>query len=100
MVVVNREKLMHILLEPRITEKSTMVGDKYNQVVFKVADKATKPEIKQAVEFLFKVEVDSVRVASVKGKQKIYRNTRGRRSDWKKAYVKLKPGFEIDFMSV
>jgi large subunit ribosomal protein L23 len=99
MVVVSREKLMHILLEPRVTEKSTMVGDKYNQVVFKVAKKATKPEIKKAVEFLFKVEVDSVQVISVKGKQKTHRNARGRRSDWKKAYVKLKPGFEIDFMS-
>jgi large subunit ribosomal protein L23 len=97
---MNREKLMHVLLEPRITEKTTMVGDKHNQVVFKVANKATKPEIKQAVEFLFKVEVDSVRVASVKGKQKTYRNTKGSRSDWKKAYVKLKPGSEIDFMSV
>ena len=97
---MNQEKLMQVLLEPRITEKSTMVGDKYNQVVFKVANKATKPEIKQAVEFMFKVEVDSVRVTRVKGKQKIYRNMKGRRSDWKKAYVKLKPGFEIDFMSV
>lgn len=86
-------------MEPRITEKSTLVGDKYNQVVFKVAKKATKPEIKQAVEMLFKVEVDSVRVTTVKGKQKTYRYTRGRRSDWKKAYVKLKPGFEIDFMN-
>lgn len=93
------EKLMHVLLEPRITEKSTLMGDKYNQVVFKVAKKATKPEIKQAVEMLFKVEVDSIRVVSVPGKQKMYRNTTGRRSDWKKAYVKLKPGFEIDFMS-
>ena len=96
---MNREKLMHVLLEPRITEKSTLVGDKYNQVVFKVAKSASKPEIKQAVEVLFKVEVDSVRVTSVKGKQKTYRTTRGRRSDWKKAYVKLKPGFEIDFMN-
>ena len=97
---MNREKLMHVLLEPRITEKSTLVGDKYNQVVFKVAKKATKPEIKQAVEMLFKVEVDYVRVTNVKGKQKTYRSTSGRRSDWKKAYVKLKPGFEIDFMNV
>lgn len=95
---MNQEKLMHVLLEPRITEKSTLVGDKYNQFVFKVAKKATKLEIKQAVEMLFKVEVDSVRVVSVPGKLKTYRYTVGRRSDWKKAYVKLKPGFEIDFM--
>jgi len=95
---MNQEKLMKILLEPRITEKSTMVGDKYNQFVFKVAKNATKPLIKEAVEMLFKVEVDSVQINTVKGKQKTYRTTKGRRSDWKKAYVRLKPGFEIDFM--
>ena len=95
---MKEERLMQVLLEPRITEKSTLVGDKYNQFVFKVAKNATKPEIKKAVEMLFKVEVDSVRINTVKGKQKTYQATKGRRSDWKKAYVRLKPGFEIDFM--
>ena len=95
---MNKERLMKILLEPRVTEKSTLLGDKYNQFVFKVTIDASKPEIKHAVEMLFEVEVDSVRVNNVKGKRKMYRQTRGKRSDWKKAYVKLKPGFDIDFM--
>ncbi len=95
---MNKERLMKILLEPRITEKSTLVGDKYRQFVFKVVKDASKPEIKQAVELLFEVEVDSVQVCNVKGKVKSYRQTVGRRSDWKKAYVTLKPGFDIDFM--
>ena len=89
---------MQVLLEPRVTEKSTLVGDKFNQFVFKVRTDASKPEIKQAVELLFEVQVDSVQVTNVKGKSKRYRQSQGRRSDWKKAYVKLKPGFDIDFM--
>lgn len=95
---MNKERLMNVLLEPRITEKSTLLGDKYNQFVFKVAKSASKPEIKQAVELMFEVEVDSVQVSNVKGKSKSYKNTTGRRSNWKKACVKLKPGFNIDFM--
>ena len=97
---MNKERLMKILQEPRITEKSTLIGDKYKQFVFKVVKDADKHEIKQAVEFLFEVEVESVRTATIKGKQKRYQQAIGRRSDWKKAYVKLKPGFDIDFMSI
>ena len=97
---MNKERLMKILQEPRITEKSTLLGDKYKQFVFKVVKDANKNEIKQAVEFLFEVEVESVRTATIKGKQKRYQQALGRRSDWKKAYVKLKPGFDIDFMSI
>jgi large subunit ribosomal protein L23 len=89
---------MKILLEPRITEKSTLVGDKNRQFVFKVDRSASKPEIKQAVEKMFEVEVESVQVLNVKGKRKAFRQTLGRRPDWKKAYVKLKPGFDIDFV--
>jgi len=100
MAGMNKERLMNVLLEPRITEKSSLLGDKYNQFVFKVAKNASKPEIKQAVELMFEVEVDSVQVNNVKGKSKRYKNTSGRRSDWKKAYVKLKPGSNIDFMGV
>ena len=95
---MSKERIMKVLLEPRITEKSTILGDKYNQFVFKVMKDATKNEIKQAVEFLFEVEVDSVQTVNQKGKQKRYRQTLGKRADWKKAYVKLKPGFDIDFM--
>jgi len=95
---MNKEQLMKLILEPRITEKSTLLGDKYNQFVFKVATSATKPEIKKAVELLFEVEVESVKVTNVKGKSKRFSQIQGRRSDWKKAYVKLKSGFDIDYM--
>jgi len=97
---MNQERLMRILQEPRITEKSTNLGDKYRQFVFKVVKDATKPEIKRAVELMFDVKVESVRTVNSKGKTKQYRQTMGRRSDWKKAYVKLREGFDIDFMNV
>lgn len=96
---MNNEKLMTVLLEPRVTEKSTMVGEAYNQYVFKVAKDATKPEIKQAVELMFDgAEVESVQVTNVKGKKKMFARRPGQRVNWKKAYVRLKPGFDIDFM--
>ncbi len=96
---MNQEKLMTVLLEPRVTEKSTMVGEAYNQYVFKVAKDATKPEIKKAVELMFEgAEVESVQVTNVKGKRKTFARKPGQRVNWKKAYVKLKPGFDIDFM--
>ncbi len=96
---MNQEKLMTVLLEPRVTEKSTMVGEAYNQYVFKVAKDATKPEIKQAVELMFDgAEVLSVQVTNVKGKTKMFARRPGQRVNWKKAYVRLKPGFDIDFM--
>lgn len=92
------DELADILLEPRITEKSTMLGEQHKQFVFKVAQGARKPQIKQAVETMFSVQVDSVRVCNVHGKQKYFKQRAGRRPGWKKAYVKLKPGFDIDFM--
>tara|TARA_R110000782_G_scaffold202101_1_gene290720 strand:+ start:1672 stop:1968 length:297 start_codon:yes stop_codon:yes gene_type:complete len=96
---MNNEKLMTVLLEPRVTEKSTMVGEAYNQYVFKVAKDASKPEIKRAVELMFDgAEVESVQVTNVKGKKKMFARRPGQRVNWKKAYVKLKPGFDIDFM--
>ena len=94
---MNQERLLQIILAPQISEKSTYVADKYEQVAFKVASDATKPEIKAAVELLFKVEVDSVQVLTVKGKAKRFGRMMGRRKDWKKAYVCLKPGQEITF---
>ncbi len=95
---LSQEKLMKIVLEPRVTEKSTLVGEKYNQFVFKVLKSASKPEIKKAIELLFNVEVESVQVSNVKGKKKIFKREPGKRPYWKKAYVKLKPGFDIDFV--
>lgn len=97
---MNQERLMQVLLTPRVTEKSTLLADKHRQFVFKVVKDATKPEVKQAVEKMFEVEVEAVRVINMKGKRKTFRQKRGRRSDWKKAYVKLKPGFDIDFAGV
>ncbi len=95
---MNQERLMNILLEPRVTEKSTIAAELHNQVTFKVRTDASKEEVKAAVELMFDVEVASVQVLNVKGKQKRFGQRLGSRSDWKKAYVKLKPGFDIDFM--
>ena len=93
----NQERLMKVLLAPQISEKATYVADKNEQVVFRVVSDATKPEIKAAVEMMFKVNVDSVQVACVKGKVKRMGRYVGRRNHWKKAYVCLAAGQEINF---
>ena len=93
----NIDQLMNVVLAPVVSEKSTMVADKNRQYVFRVADAATKPEIKAAVELLFKTKVDSVTVARVKGKEKRFGRSLGRRNNWKKAYVRLAEGQEINF---
>ena len=90
-------ELMNVIQAPVISEKSTRAAERENHVVFKVKRTATKDQIKRAVELLFKVEVDSVHVLNVKGKDKRFGRFVGTRSDWKKAYIKLKPGFDIDF---
>jgi len=95
----NQERLMQVLLAPTVSEKSTFVGNKNNQVVFRVAQDATKPEIKAAVELLFKVKVNGVQVANVKGKEKRSGRILGRRRNWKKAYVCLAAGQEINFQA-
>ena len=93
----NQERLLTLLLAPAVSEKSTFIAEKNEQVVFRVAQDATKPEVKAAVEFLFKVQVESVQIANVKGKAKRFGQYSGRRRNWKKAYVSLKPGQEINF---
>jgi large subunit ribosomal protein L23 len=95
---MNQQRLMQVLLAPQISEKATYVADKHEQVIFRVAPDATKPEVKAAVELLFKVEVDSVQIANVKGKQKKFGRFMGKRKNWKKAYVCLKAGQEINFV--
>lgn len=97
--IANQERLMQVILAPQISEKATMVADKYQQVIFRVVGNATKPEVKAAVELLFKVEVSGVQMANVKGKEKRSGRMVGRRKDWKKAYVALKPGQELNFMA-
>lgn len=94
---MNAERIFKVLLAPHVSEKATLVADAANQVVFRVANDATKREIKAAVEKLFSVQVEDVRVANVKGKTRRTRLGVGRRSDWKKAYVRLAQGQEIDF---
>lgn len=91
------ERLMTLLLAPVVSEKGTFVADKHNQVVFRVPQDATKPEVKAAVELMFKVSVDAVQMANVKGKKKRFGAHAGRRRNWKKAYVSLKAGQEINF---
>ena len=95
---MNEERLLKILLAPHMSEKSNRLTERHNQVAFKVTRDATKPEIKDAVELLFKVKVTGVTVLNVKGKRKRFGALTGRRSDWKKAYVSLEAGHEIDFL--
>ncbi|KKA44786.1 MULTISPECIES: 50S ribosomal protein L23 [Salinivibrio] len=96
--MITEERILKVLRAPHISEKATMAAENNNTVVFKVAKEATKKEIKAAVEKLFEVEVKSVRTLLVKGKTKRQGMREGRRSDWKKAYVALKEGQDIDFV--
>jgi large subunit ribosomal protein L23 len=96
----NPERLMTLLIAPVISEKATQLADKHNQVIFRVRPDATKVEIKAAVELMWKdkkVEVKDVQIVNVRGKQKRFGAYSGRRRNWKKAYVCLKPGQEITF---
>ena len=95
---MNQERLMKVLVGPHVSEKGTMLADKHNQIVFKVIPDATKLEVKKAVENLFKVEVDNVQVVNVRGKMKRLGQNWGKRKNWKKAYVSLKEGQDIDFI--
>ncbi len=93
----NAAQLMNVVLAPVVSEKSTFVADKNRQYVFRVADHATKPEIKAAVELMFKIKVDSVTVSNVRGKPRRFGKVIGRRRNWKKAYVRVAEGQEINF---
>ena len=94
---VSRARMYEVIRAPLITEKTTN-GSEHSQVTFRVSMDATKPEIKQAVELMFKVEVEGVQVVNVAGKRKRFGRMAGRRPDWKKAYVRLKAGHDIDFV--
>lgn len=91
------ERLLKIILAPVVSEKATFVADKRQQVTLRVATDASKPEVKAAVEKLFNVKVSDVNIVNVKGKDKRFGRLQGRRSDWKKAYISLQPGQEINF---
>jgi len=97
-----QERLTQVLLAPVVSEKSTFVGEKNNQFVFRVAPDATKPEVKAAVELLFspkdkKLEIEGVSIVNVRSKEKRMGRFSGRRAGWKKAYVRLKAGQDINF---
>ena len=96
---MSNERLYEVLLSPRMTEKSTKIGESSNQYVFKVTTDSNKKEIKDAVEKLFEVNVESVRIVNVKGKSKSFKLRTGKRNDWKKAYVRVQEGQVIDFLS-
>lgn len=94
---MSNELLLDVIYQPHISEKSTRIADKHRQITFKVAKTASKPQIKRAIEKVFDVKVDNVSVLNMKGKQRRFGRTQGRRKDWKKAYVTLAQGYDIDF---
>ena len=94
---MNKERLMKVLVAPVISEKATRLAETAGQVTFRVLTDATKQEVAKAVEMLFEVEVDRVQILNVKGKQKRTGQRLGKRQDWRKAYVRLKAGQDIDF---
>ena len=94
---MNAERLMMVIREPHTSEKATVMADKFKQFTFKVLKTATKSEIKMAVEHIFNVKVKNVSVINVKGKAKRFKQTSGKRSDWKKAFVSLHADQDIDF---
>lgn len=97
---MNKERIFTVLLAPHSSEKASIIADAGNQVVFKVATSATKRDIKAAIEALFKVNVTAVRVVNVKGKTRRSKNGIGKCSDWKKAYINLAAGQDIDLMAI
>jgi large subunit ribosomal protein L23 len=94
----HRERLTTVLLGPHVSEKATALADSGNQVVFKVRGDATKTDIRQAVEFMFEVKVERVTVLRMPAKSKRFGQRAGKRTGWKKAYVRLAPGQDLNFM--
>lgn len=94
---MNEERLLKIILAPHMSEKAAIAAEKRRQYIFEVLADATKPEIKSAIELLFKTQVEAVRVMNVKTKPRRFGQVQGRSKGWKKAYVTLKPGQEISF---
>ena len=95
---MNQERIMNVLMASHVSEKATKLGEKDRQVIFKVVKDATSHEVKVAVETLFNVKVKDVRTLNVKGKTRNFRQIAGQRKSWKKAYVSLAEGHDIDFV--
>lgn len=96
----NQEKLLQIILKPHLSEKTALGSDKHRQFAFKVASTANKQDVKQATEMLFNVKVNTVRVCNVRGKVRRFKQLLGQRKGWKKAYVSLQEGYDIDFTGI
>jgi large subunit ribosomal protein L23 len=94
---MNKERLLNLLIQPHVSEKAATVAEKANQYVFRVRDDASKAEVKQAVELMFEVKVEGVNLLNRPGKTRRFKNTAGKRSGFKKAYVRLQAGQSIDF---
>lgn len=97
---MNQERLYKVIISPHISEKATVMAEKRNEYVFQVLNNATKPEIKEAVEFLFNVKVKAVRIVSVKAKKKLFRGKKGERQAWKKAYVTLQADQKLALLGI
>ncbi|HAJ93108.1 MAG TPA: 50S ribosomal protein L23 [Gammaproteobacteria bacterium] len=95
---MNQERIMKVLIAPIVSEKSTRLADAHRQFVFKVVTDASKPDVRKAVELMFDVKVEAVQIANVRGKSKRFGQSLGKRSDWKKAFVTLAEGHDINFM--
>lgn len=95
---MNQERLLKIVLSPHVSEKTTIGAEKNNEYVFQVIADATKPEVKDAIEFLFNVKVKAVRILNVRPKQKLFRGFQGKRKGWKKAYITLQPDQKLDII--
>ena len=97
---MNQERLLKVLLAPLVSEKSTRLADANRQYAFKVLPDSSKPEVRKAVEMMFDVKVTGVQIANMRGKTKRFGQKEGKRADWKKAYVTLAEGHDIDFMGM
>lgn len=95
---MNQERLLKIIVSQHISEKATIKAEKNNEYVFQILENATKPEVKDAIEFLFNTKVKSVRIVNVRPKKKLFRGVEGKRKGWKKAYVTLQADQKLDVM--
>lgn len=95
---MNQERLYKIVLSSHVSEKATIASEKRNEYVFRVTEDATKPEVKDAIEFLFNAKVKAVRIVKVRAKQKMFRGAEGKRKKWKKAYITLQSDQKLDII--
>lgn len=95
---MNQERLLKVILSPHVSEKATIAMEKHNEYVFHIIENATKPEVKDAIEFLFNTKVKAVRIVNVRSKQKMFKGIEGKRKGWKKAYVTLQADQKLEMI--